>query len=145
MTENEFMDFLTTPQSNKKSKQGKMSEADFDAWLSTPTQTPMAKSQPTQQVIAQQPTVSQPTYTSHAAKAQQGMQQAQEKFHAAEKPMTAKLQAGQPLTPTEATKYAQEQGIITPTEASKRINEINAPLKTAEEQGKTNVNAKEYT
>ena len=64
----------------------------------------------------------------HSVKAQQGMQQAQDKLHVAEKPMTAKLQSGQALTPAEVYQLAAEQGRISKEEAAKQIAIENQPM-----------------
>lgn len=75
---------------------------------------------------------------SHSQKSKQGLQQAQERLHATEKPMTAKLQSGQALTPEETIRYAQEQGRITTQEADKKLKEIKEPLKNVKIEGKDN-------
>ena len=66
---------------------------------------------------------------SHSQKSRQGLQQAQERLHDTEKPMTAKLQSGQALTPEETIRYAQEQGRISENEAQYRLELENAKNK----------------
>ena len=90
--------------------------------------------QPVAQPVAQ-PVVQQPTVTSHAQKAQQGLEQAQAKLHATEQkatPMTDKINSGVKLTnPADIIQLAKEQGKITDEEAQyqlKRANARNTPV-----------------
>lgn len=90
---------------------------------------------------------------SHSQKAKQGLQQAQEKIHSIEKPMTAKIQSGQALTPEETIRYAQEQGVAQDKiDKAKKNLEYNSGLKVSgkiEDEIKDNnllneVNSKKY-
>ena len=68
----------------------------------------------------------------HSVKAQQGLQQAQDRLHATETkgtPMTDKLNAGGTLTPEEVIQLAREQGRITDKEAQYRLELENAKNK----------------
>lgn len=94
--------------------------------------------EPTPQVVTQpvQSTVSQPTYANHGAMAQQGLQQAQERLHATEKPMTQVTQnTNLPNSMNIASGIKQQAANAMPSfqdfqkEYNKGKNEANAELK----------------
>lgn len=81
--------------------------------------------EPAPQVVTQSAQPVQQPIRTHGQVAQQGLQQAQEKFHATETkgtPMTDKLNSGASLTPEEVIQLAREQGRISDNEAKYRLD-----------------------